>query len=394
MLASLAGIAMAPQTKVANKTFLGTYANITPVTKDTWFYLDEDDGDILEFADANGRQIRVDYDSNGKPMLFYLATPEKGKISSVKKVYNDYESMVYMTKQLVFWANNEYHSDDVKNEDFTNDVLGYIRSFNTKYTTNKWSFVANPLNNRFISAVDNIVKEGLTFKDYYGTFAEDYNSSLHGAMSSNMKTKMVDCLDSTKTIDLIHMYASMDFIYTQYVSYYTGHACNYMEDLATWGGDLQQEMDRQYGKFGNFSTSTYITDFSSILSTPGSKFPMDDLLADIDAYNMMNEPTLQHTSLIIKLDHYYNYYLCQLHARFGIFLTAQSEHTWGKKSYTLEDKTLELLHLKKENGNYSDSGKIDLIEYKIVPNISQIPVSVRAAVANSFIAYINTEAYR
>ncbi|GEM_PF-6688955 len=32
MLASLAGIAMAPQTKVANKTFLGTYANITPVT--------------------------------------------------------------------------------------------------------------------------------------------------------------------------------------------------------------------------------------------------------------------------------------------------------------------------------------------------------------------------
>ena len=37
---------------------------------------------------------------------------------------------------------------------------------------------------------------------------------------------------------------------------------------------------------------------------------------------------------------------------------------------------------------------MNLMEYTIAPNISYIPVSVRAAVANSFIAYINTEAYR
>ena len=59
MKASLAGMVVSSKPIEANKTFLGAYANITPVKQNTWIYLDEDDGDILEFADKEGRQIRA-----------------------------------------------------------------------------------------------------------------------------------------------------------------------------------------------------------------------------------------------------------------------------------------------------------------------------------------------
>ncbi len=384
MMASLAGMVVSPKPIEADKTFLGTYANITPVKQNTWIYLDEDDGDILGFADKEGRQIRVDFDSNGNPMLFYLATPEKGKINSVRSIYNDYESMVYMTKQLVIYAANNYNSSDV-----TNDVLGYIRSFNKRYTSFKWTFVAGNINADFVSAADQAISEGLTFRNYYGSFAEDYNLDLHGQLNSEKELKMVDCLDANRQIDMIHMFASMDFINTQYMykGYYTEHVCDYMEDLATWGGDLQSEIERQYG----LKKHCYNTSFSSILSDEESSCSEADFLADIDAYNMMNQPSFKDQSLITKLENYYDYFLSQFKSRFGTFLTAEEQHTWNDSCHGLEAKVLELLHLNKQGDIYSDSGKVDLREYILAPNISRIPVSERASCANSFLNYIHTE---
>ena len=60
-------------------TFIGYYVETTPINTEMWIRIDEEEEDVLFVADAAGREILVNFDQNGAPILFYKATPELGR---------------------------------------------------------------------------------------------------------------------------------------------------------------------------------------------------------------------------------------------------------------------------------------------------------------------------
>ena len=108
-------------------------------------------------------------------------------------------------------------------------VLGYIRGINVNYTESgalhyvkRWSMVAGTIDTAFIQYVSQYGNTGtdITFPAFFASFlqnASNYNTSLYGNISSTCLNKnyiLIDPLSSGQGIDLIHMIASIDGIYS------------------------------------------------------------------------------------------------------------------------------------------------------------------------------------
>lgn len=366
-----------------NKVFIGNYVITKKVTEDKWISIDSElDGEILEAADFSGRPIEV-VNVDGQVKLFYLATPEKGIIKGYRPIYNDIDSFLFMMNQFRFYTVQDYGSNDS-----TNDMLGYVRSFKSNYDNFFWQYSAGGFNTDFISAVDKKEFDALGFKEYFSSFIDSahFNTKRHNTShTSSLNTMLIDPMDTSKRIDLIHMFASIDYLYSYYEPYPLGglvhKECKSWEELGLWAGDMQSELQNQY------DYNTY-QDFEAMLSgANGSSFSESDFIADIDAYNIVAFEMKTRTTLFDGLDFYYTYDIQVFKMRYYQYKRSYEEHNWNNyETDILKNKVYNLMHLKEENGVVKDSGEIDAIKFALAPNIANISVSHRKLIADQFIA--------
>lgn len=260
---------------------IGFFIETQPVATNTWIRIDPSDQDTLRIADEVGRQIRVDY-INNIPSLSYLATPELGKITGYREIFNDYDSFIYMIGQLYNYSENIYHSQSP-----FDDVCGYFRSFRTSYQSRAWNTLAGSVNSDFVASVRTLNQDSLTFETYFKgcTQCDKNGNSFHHSPTDQEKFNVVSPYHSDKTIDVCHLIASIDGIsswpeFFGVDAYDNRYMYGVFDDIFSWAGDLQT------GYANYMKTNGSVPDdfsFESLLNDQDSYFPYEDFVADMIA---------------------------------------------------------------------------------------------------------------
>lgn len=235
---------------------------------------------------------------------YYYATPLQPKVQDVWNVYNDVDSFTrviyYLEKTATFYC--EYNSITFSNTLVNNLVLGYIRGVNQNYIDYDGEIIVGLSNSNFISFVNSIQLGLLSFADYFASFLPSSvcNTTLYDSISSAclannyslLHDVIIDDSDPDDIIyerleiDAIHMIYAMDGIFLN-----TGAQINTMpfsfvpaiayRNVVSWAGDLQTFIYSH--KDSNLSN---YTSFEDVLNESGGCFPVEDLNADIDAFNI------------------------------------------------------------------------------------------------------------
>lgn len=296
-------------TKVSNKfSYMYDYGVTTPVNKETKVYIDES---MVDFIKSTNREVFEEIRTTffiPRKKYYYIANEFVEKVVSVRQIYNDVDSLIFMLRQL--------ESEAIKQDSihYKNIVLGYIRSINKEYAGDsyfgKWDVVAGAVSLNFINTVDNDYSHGLRFCDYFGSFIkyELYNLDYHPDMLEkykrrNSELKFID--NNYNSLDLIHMFASIDGIYADTGNSLTCGRNNLQRDICSWNGDLQQAC--KYLKNNNVnlnansnadtnsdanseantnSNADKIKFTDAILKNEESQCGIEDVISDIDAMNI------------------------------------------------------------------------------------------------------------
>ena len=218
-----------------------------------------------------------------------------------RNLTNDIDSIIYMVKQLEYYA-DDFRTQNIDCEITSSElVLNYIRTINKNYTTNSDEY---GMANYAFDFVCGSLYRGL-FRDFvneaeyskFGDYSSDSLLTIPGLFASFLskseinelymnkesntipttdnKLILFDPLGSGQKIDLLHLFCTID-------------GCNYYDrsinelkrecgDMISWAGDLQTASTKI-----NISN---IKNFRSILNGDYS-FDWSDFLADIDGYNI------------------------------------------------------------------------------------------------------------
>lgn len=366
--------------------FIGYYVETTPVDSETWIRIEEDEEDILFAADAGGRDINIYFDQNGIPIIFYKATAELGRITGYREIDSSFESFQFMFNQLCYCSENELFSQSL-----LDDVCGYFRSFNSLYTTSIWNYYAGAPNAEYISNVRNKRHDMLSFERYFGSVLASDSST--NTMYHNVVTEHFGVNDPTENnqkIDLCHMFASIDLIDGSNYSANHAHNCNILEDIFTWGGDMQTEFRRLYDQQ---SSALYNYDFlNNSLENPDSYFPFSDLLADIDALNIALNLTGNGFDFQFSFNIYYaiNTSFSSRKQRFVSNVIQHNRDSFNFVGYDVfRAKVYDFMRLRLNgNGSISDSEDgNEYMRYLLLSTSRNAPLSQRLCFANSIIDF-------
>lgn len=225
------------------------------------------------------------------------------------QTYNNIDYVIFMTKTLENLAEKYLSScgEEITNQKIKNLVLGYVRGINKKYyeesDEGNWKMVAGPIDSNFIAYVKKHDNPGtqITALEFFASFLQDanlYNKSVYGEIDSKFLNKhynLKDPLGSKQSIDLIHMFASMDGIFqaTEQNAAATTAIGNIQRPLASWLGDLHsfanslKNIDEDnFITYKNYDPSMGHIDFNEQVNNDSKEFSSCDLLADIDSYNL------------------------------------------------------------------------------------------------------------
>ncbi|MCM1441406.1 MAG: hypothetical protein NC131_19700 [Roseburia sp.] len=227
--------------------------------------------------------------------------------------YNNMDYVIYMVDRLESLAEDYTGRDKQRTK---NCVLGYIRGINANYAgteeKNKTSEyeISNVVGGAWAAFCGNIDKgfinyvkahengQGITFPEFFASFLRnggDYNDYLYGTVDNyflNKHHRLPDPLGTGQFIDLIHMFASMDGIYKKTenniaVCTVVLGTASIHRDIVSWSGDLQQLIKSLFKKSilnESYNSADGFIDFNEY--TGGKNFSSDDLLADLDAFNI------------------------------------------------------------------------------------------------------------
>lgn len=329
--------------ELASLEDMGTYTITEPVMTRVRVYVNEEQ---VDFVESTGKTVYTQETRHYIIGIYVYSTYKyyfyEDKYVDVvveqKQLYNDIDTLIFMISEL------EDLADDYGCNDTKNCVLGYVRGINLMYYNYygfddllpKWEILAGKVDLGFVNYVDSHDGVGVEFCEYFAQFLpfsdndndghnDNYNSA-YGYVSDYYKEKefkLVDPLDSYNSpgIDLTHMFASMDGIYentgfvTEVIS--LGND-DHQKDLASWLGDLHTFTKKLYDLDVNIdSLSTNINvgsiysnvnvDFCEWVNVSNCSFPEDDMLADIDAMNIMKFfGDLDENSISNSLSAYYN----------------------------------------------------------------------------------------
>lgn len=351
-------------------------------------------------------------------------------VSCLEKLAQTYVDEYYQ-------QSDEEVSQKTKNIKIKNCVLGYIRGINidyinssvydadytanANYGTDRWTLLCGSIDQDFIAYVKNA--DGMKYANYFGSFvsASKYNEDYYGTIDSvylESNYSITDPLGSGQTIDLIHMFAAMDGIYTNtgrndLVCKVATGSTHFVKDIVSWLGDLQT-LTNQLVKQGitindsnKYTTDMGHADFDELAGISEKKFPPSDLLADIDAYNM-TKFFVDCSSTSIS-DAMIAYYRCVNddssttgNRYFAFIYTSTLQADTGKigTSSTLlgkfQNKVFGYMNLKYDNGDITDYEYYSQTSYnlKLMCETEYPDVGLRAYSAELFYDYVIAMSYR
>lgn len=343
------------QTNVINPTIIGEFALTEDVSKDTKIYIKSSE---ISFVKSTGRTIYSEsysgptfpivdpddlmgrFDDIGikeignsgttKYRYYYIASPNGfSKITDILTLDNTLDSFLIMLNYVQDLAIEYYGSKSLHN--INNIVMGYIRSFNSNYLDYLWLTVAGKKSTGFKNFVSNKAYDrGLTPYEYFGAFVSksQYDESGHYLRRDEYNFSnlfLIDPLNNSNQIDLIHMIASLDGNY-----FYTGHIDSLvlqlfdifperkvLFDLSSWAGDMQQAIYNLHNTYGS-SAYSRISSFADVLNGDYG-FDKKDLIADLDAYNI-GANYLDYSIIYDAISSYYSDLLSNQYNRYSGFV--------------------------------------------------------------------------
>ena len=251
---------------------------------------------------------------------YYYAEPNGlGKIVEFKELKNDIDSVVFMINYL--YQKAEEYSPNANIIAQTNGVLSYIREMNVSYSSNNisWNLIAGGTDINFIDYVNSDYSHGILPKEFFAAFLDQsqLNMNVHGTFDFSFirhdnnpvspRLFMIDPVTNKDCIDLIHLFASLDGIYsnTRGCSFVvdTIFLQNEEKDLTSWAGDLQTG----FVWFKNNNISVYnFSSFEEVMVVNGSCGEAD-IISDIDAYNLAFLELNYSNNLVVAFSNYYIY---------------------------------------------------------------------------------------
>lgn len=336
---------LVPEVPALSKDFMGQFAIEEEVADYHRCFIQYDD---IEFVYKTGRTII----QNSSGSYYYIASPNQPRIKEVVNLFNDSTSLRLIVRELEKEA-KDYGAVDVKNS-----VLSYLRAINIDYSSEsfygswKWKETCGDIDEGFIQYVSNIVSHGLKFQDFCGQYVEPkkYNKNLYGSFSDlaiadgdNRPTlSMPDPFHPSDSIDVPHLFAVMDGNYSSTGSTLSLNFSNAQSDVVSWSGDLQQVVHDINKNETEYSNKT----FEQIMSTPSTRAPIQDILADCDGVIMACEYLNHNYSLSDALSSYYtNAKLYDRYRRYDRFVDCVLEKPDSNWSGTRIERFEKEVHL-------------------------------------------------
>ncbi len=380
------------------KRFVNKYAEIESVQNNTTVYIASCD---KAFVEAMGILLTSTYSN---PNYYsYTARPNgPKKITNIRRLYNDLDSLLFITTEIESFVDG-YGMSDVKNE-----TLAYIRTLSNNYLNDfhynldLWVIFAGSFDILLFNLIDSNNQHGIYFADYFYSFLSyaDRNWSLHGynlAMLSNYHSQpfyLVDPLYSYNSIDLIHMFASLDGVYSGTGASPLLDMIGYWQkDIVSWAGDLQSSASNEAGQIlENGGT------FERVFFDTQSACSSEDMIADIDAMNVAKfYLDLSNYNVSECISEYYKYNINNYHGRFDDFLwssTRDNQGFSGSVNEIFENKVFLFLGADKYN-TYLDlkvaasGNEIEKMKYHLIND--DVELQNRRIIAEAFIEYVYRE---
>jgi hypothetical protein len=348
---------------------------------------------------------------NGSTMYYYSTNEGSPMIEGAEISKNNISELLDRIKRIQgdVIAKDIAITPDALPSAVNNQVLGYLRSFNKNYVLGvdgacddddiakdlakgaAWSVLAGLVDPVATRAQDIVLYNWQFLYRYFSQFVEegDWSDTYHNAYcgpSAEVDKGFPDPILSTEKIDLIHLMASIDCGYK--FTDRLGGAFNFIDDgvlmnLSSWAGDLQSTAVA----WANSSQISKESD-ANILSE-GSSTP--DLLADIDAVNVVSDDLTGVGFLSDALEQYYGS-VRNMSVRCSAFVENVSRDC-GFESF--KNTVYSYLGVVKNDGVFSDSGEYVAVEKKpiypkyLLLKLGETPdASVRGRVADAFISFV------
>jgi hypothetical protein len=293
---------------------LGTYEQVRPVMQTVKVNITADMASNVRATGTNVVTLETKhyflwFYSHSTYQYYYLTDMFVDQVVQTRTLKNDIDSLIFVIQELEYFA-SIYTT--CKGQEATDCILGFVRSINKGYVGNynnsndtgkidQWFVTAGPLNTGFVDFVN--TKDGslLGISEFFSSFISktSYNFEVHKSSSKSgfYADGILDPFNPGGKIDLIHLFASMDGIYNDTSAGLDLGLRDYGDQLS-WGGDLQTFARKMFENNIDInivskeinSWSMYDNrqkDFCVIVGISDCKFSNDDMLADIDANNII-----------------------------------------------------------------------------------------------------------
>lgn len=296
---------------------LGTYEQVRPVMQTVKVNITADMVSNIRATGTNVVTVETKhyflwFYTHSTYQYYYLTDMFVDQVVQTRTLKNDIDSLIFVIQELEYFTSIY---DSCKGQEATDCILGFVRSINKNYvgtTTeldiykadgvfDKWLVTLGPINTDFVRFVDSKDGSLLGISEYFSSFVEvgDYNDKVHPVLTKTpiFNGGLIDPFNTSGRIDLTHFFASMDGIYNHTSATIDIGLRNYGDQLS-WGGDLQTFAQELHSKSQNLSVieneilswnpyDNRQRDFCTIIGLNKCSFSNSDMLADIDANNVM-----------------------------------------------------------------------------------------------------------
>ncbi len=359
--------------------------------------------------------------------------------------YNDIDTLLCVLRYMEDYYYNENLAQQNPNEhyeDLYNDAIGFIRSLHEGYANNDnkrilndngeeeegldfWLYVAGELDGWAIDRMRFSEQEDLLYQYFYRFAPEGkFNNYIYdGTIPNDLADKdlypqyaISDPLGSGQSIDLLHMFASLDGVFEHtgrclfpqiVVDKYT------QKDLASWLGDLHTLTKSFSDNVQNVPSTPMFNENYVNYSPEGvireitgdndiSTFSYSDLLADIDAFNIATIIlNCRNLRLIDAIALYYNIMPndSEQYNRYTMFVYCSTLQTHRIKTGNMitdfKNEVYSSLNLKITDNSITDHNYINFAETYLLKGglTGNIPsVNHRSFIADIFYNYIISKA--
>lgn len=327
---------------------------------------------------------------------YYNASPNQGKVVAVREIRNDVGSFTFIMDNL----DSDYKTSQ---KEFWDGPLGYVRSFNKNYSDGSnsiykkfWSAGAGNIDDYFVRQENRNLSTHLRYEEYFSAFLPDSNfdTDYHPSLTSKLeKYNLIDPVDHSKSIDRIHMAATIDGTQRNTGGLYTDSE---VRALFGWAGDLQ-------------TSPYYFLDYDKAVSeeelfySSDTKFGWADLAVDLDGFNIARDK--KDKGLIgQQMRNYYANVAYNTSYRYSHFFDNVVKDfypdslNWSteKKTSSFEKIVFDRMALDlHDDGSVSDIGGLHPIKYHFLDNSNNVDIhtgrpslSLRKELSKTFTRFI------